>query len=271
MTNETSGGRGRKGRSHRFLAIVGTLAVAAVTALIVNLVNKGADRIVPPSTAAPAAKAAVHGSPLTTPVSYSSSPFNTECNGGTFLPEPIAHKILGTRNFGNWSTLEREPGAAPATRAGVEASIQGESSRVITLTGISFKVQRMRRPQGVIVSGGCAGPIPGRAIEVDLDTPRPRIVASNSEPHGLVGETHPLSRPIVFPWTVSLTEPLQLYIFARSAVRYCRWRAEIRWASGALRGVISIPSHGYYSVAGGAGLQWYIWEGQENGWVHSVG
>ncbi len=254
----------RETPSRRVLTLLGTLAIAAATALIVNLVNKGADHVVPPGGPAAAAQVSKANSQL---ISYSSVPTGTECSGGTFLPEAAAKRIVGRRDFGAWSTVERAYGAAPAGRAVVEASIQGESIRAVTLTGITFQVRRLSRPTGVVVAGGCGGPTPGRGVEVNLDSDTPRVVASNSQPQGMVGSPAPLSRPIIFPWKVSLTEPLQLYIFAETRACYCEWRAAITWASGAQRGVIEIPGSGYYRVVGGSGLPLYVWDGRQYGWT----
>jgi hypothetical protein len=265
-TGGAAPGGGRLGR--RILALVGSLVLAGLTAFIVNLASKGADKVVPPTAATAGTKGATRS-----PISYSSVPVSTECAGSTFLPEPFAKQVIGEASRGeDWSAIEHEPGAAPAGRGIVEASIQGESNRVITLTGITFKVHRMARPSGVAVVRPCGGPMEGRAIEVDLDSSPPRVVASKSEKSGIMGaeqDGKQLSRPITFPWTVSLTDPLQLYIFASTKHCYCSWRAEITWASGAHRGVIAITNRGKdYLVAGGAGLRSYTWAGTELGWVH---
>jgi glycosyltransferase involved in cell wall biosynthesis len=38
--------------------------------------------------------------------------------------------------------------------------------------------------------------------------------------------------PITFPWTVSLTDPLLLYVVAIAEFCACKWSAEIPWVSG---------------------------------------
>jgi hypothetical protein len=261
----TAGGGPRR----RILALAGSLVLASLTAFVVEVASKGADKVVPSTAAASRTQKAA----LPSPISSSSVPVSTECGGGTFLPEPAAGQVTSKASLGeDWSAIEHEPGAAPAGRAEVEASIQGESNRVITLTGITFTVHRMARPAGAVVGRPCGGAIEGRALEVDLDSSPPRIVASDSETSGILGgeqDGKPLSRPITFPWTVSLTDPLQLYIFARTKHCYCAWRAAIPWASGAHRGVIVIANRGRdYLVAGDTGLRSYSWEGTEHGWMH---
>lgn len=251
-----------KHRRYQFLAILGSLALAAVTAAVVNLVNKGTDKIVSPN-----------GPAL---VSYSSAPLETACGVVTFLPEPIAHRVLYQLVPQHFTAIENQPGAAPAGAAVVEASIQGGSARAITITRISFKVHRKPRPPGATFTQACGGPLIGRAVEVDLDASPPRIIGTNAVPGAFLGEgregvnNEPLKiRPITFPWTVSLTEPLQLYLIATTRTCYCGWQAELRWVSGAARGTILISNHGRnYLVAGPNGVQGYL--GGAGGTWHSI-
>jgi hypothetical protein len=152
----------------------------------------------------------------------------------------------------------------------VEVSVQGESARKITLTGIDFEVSHRERPVGAIFREPCGGPIVGRALEVDLDASPPRIVESSAETNGLLGSRtasgRPLTRQIRFPWTVSLTDPLLLYVIGTTKACYCEWRAEIPWASGSERGSIQIDDQGQaYRVASGDGLRSYTSTGTR--WV----
>lgn len=74
---------------------------------------------------------------------------------------------------------------------------------------------------------------------------------------GLHGER--LYRPVRFPWTVSLTDPLLLDIIATTESCYCEWNAEIPWVSGAERGTIVIDNDGDgYRVSAEAGLDSYV-------------
>lgn len=256
-TNHRSGRPAAKRSRNRFLAILGSLALAALTAFVVDLVNKGTDRIVPTDS---------NGA-----VSSSSAPFRTECGIKTFLPEPIAKQVLSRPGPDRFSTIEDKPGAAPAGKGTVEASILGESDRAITITGISFKVHHMRRSPGATFTRACGGPLTGRAIEVDLDSSPPRILGTNAAPNAFLGEEKedfgnaPLRvRPIIFPWIVSLRDPLQLYMIATTKSCYCGWQAELKWVSGAQRGTIFISNNGRdYLVAGDSGLRAYLGEPME--------
>jgi hypothetical protein len=64
----------------------------------------------------------------------------------------------------------------------------------------------------------------GRTLVVTLDTRPPSIAQSNVLPEvpvGSVANGHALTRPVSFPWTVSLTEPLLLYVIATTRHYYC--------------------------------------------------
>jgi hypothetical protein len=206
-------------------------------------------------------------------ISYSSTPLRSACGLPTFLPEPTARQVVSRPGPSSWRIIEDQPGAAPAGQVTVEASIQGESARVITITGIVFKVHRMKRPEGAIVDEACGGPLEGRSVIVALDSSPAKMLGTNSNRHGWLvppGESGALSaqnrpRPITFPWTVSVTDPLQLYVVAMAKTCYCGWQAELPWVSGSSRGIMTISNHGRdYPVIGEAGLHRYQWSAR---WV----
>ena len=71
--------------------------------------------------------------------------------------------------------------------------------------------------------------------------------------------------PITFPWTVSLTDPLLLYVVARANFCDCTWSAEIPWVSGGQSGTIEIDDHGEpFRVIGEEALDGYTIG--EDGW-----
>src|SRR5262249_52118743 len=111
----------------------------------------------------------------------------------------------------------------------------------VTLTGIEFHVNRQPIPAGASFAFPCGGPGYGRSIVVDLDREPPRIVRSNEDTHGMLGSElndRGEPKPIRFPWVVSLTEPLLLYVMATTKSCYCTWSARIPWVSGSQRGAI---------------------------------
>ncbi|MGB2712451.1 MAG: hypothetical protein WBC33_13160 [Conexibacter sp.] len=201
-------------------------------------------------------------------LSYSSTEVKADCTYDTFLPPASARAALDRDPPTDWTIIQRQPGAVFVDREIVQVSVQGESARVITLTGIAFHVVRSARPSGERFSHACGGPFAGRAMEVDLDGNPPRIVASSKEVDGVLGEIgangQRTARPISFPWTVSITDPLLLYIFAGTESCYCEWTAEIPWVSGARRGVIRIDDgDDSYRVVYGTGLRSHTLVGYE--------
>jgi hypothetical protein len=88
------------------------------------------------------------------------------------------------------------------------------------------------------------------------------MVASSREPHGVLGQNVPGKRPnkpIEFPWTVSVSDPLQLDIVAIAKRCYCTWKAGISWQSGDKSGVIRIDNDGDgYPVVGAEGAPTFL-------------
>jgi hypothetical protein len=248
MEVRVGGGAPRRGpRFGWVLAAVASVALAAITAFAGGFGARLADLVASPDP------------PL---LSYSVSQLSGECNGGTFLPRGSMGEILRAGPPSDWSEIEAQPGSAAAGRDPIEVSIQGESTRTVTLTGIAFDVTRRPRPGGATFGGPCGGPVVGRALEVDLDSTPARVVESSAEPNGMLGsqtvDGRPLVRPIRFPWTVSVTDPLLLYVIATTKSCYCTWSAEIPWVSGGKRGTIRIDDAGSgFQVADTEGLAGY--------------
>jgi hypothetical protein len=196
-------------------------------------------------------------------ISYSATKEESRCLGGEFVPRSSLPATLETVSLQDWAAIEAQPGAAAAGQSVVRVSIQGESDRTVTLTGISFRVKRGVEPSGAVFSGQCGGPFVGRAIEVDLDLHPPRVVDSVAGLHGMLGSRglhgERLYQQIRFPWTVSLTDPLLLDVVATTESCYCHWSAEIPWVSGAQKGVIHIDDEGSpLAVTGAVELPAYV-------------
>jgi hypothetical protein len=199
-------------------------------------------------------------------ISYSVSRLDEDpCNGArAFVPDPAAHAVLAEGVPARWSDLFKHRGAAFVGGSMVEVSIQGESERAITLTGVHFKVRHLgKRPPGVSFGSQCGGGALGRFVVANIDAPHPRLVQSVS----VFRDSRQIARlrQIRFPWTVSVTDPLLLYVGTVTQRCFCEWRARIPWVSGSRRGVIAIgrPGHGY-RVTGYADLPSYY--GTEEGW-----
>ncbi len=231
------------------------MVLAAITAFVGGLSSKLADSV-------------SSGDPRL--VSYSASEDPSQCIGGEFVPRQSLQAVLARDpTADNWDFLEAQPGAAQVGRDVVLVSVQGESARTITLTGIQFHVRRHPHPKGAVFSGQCGGPFVGRAIEVDLDANPPRIVDSVSDEQGMLGSRglhgERLYKPIRFPWTVSLTDPLLLDVIATTESCYCEWSAEIQWVSGAETGTLNVDNGGGgYRVIGETDPATYV--RSEAGW-----
>ena len=193
-------------------------------------------------------------------ISSSATEEISQCATSLFVRDEDADDVVSgavpTKALIDWPAFHRETGAGAAGHGVVLVSVQGESKRVITLTGIEFEVEKKPRPPGAVLHWPCGGPGTGRFLEVDLDRQPVRIVTSSASKKGMfprefVGGAAANFRPITFPWTVSVTDPLLLAIVANTKRCYCTWRAFLTWQSGSQTGRIAIDNHGKgYTVVG---------------------
>jgi hypothetical protein len=209
------------------------------------------------------------------PVTYSAEERVFECGTALFVGGDRAASLASGEIEAplDWHAFRRSNRAVVASPSVVEASIQGESSRTITLSRIEFSVERRPRPAGATFSNPCGDAISGRFVEADLDRNPVRVSGSSEDPEGIVGSVDPRSgrspyEPIRFPWTVSVSDPLLLKVVARTKRCYCTWRARIPWRSGAKSGVIAIDNRGEgYEVAGGEGTKKFARRSSPSGWT----
>jgi hypothetical protein len=202
------------------------------------------------------------------PISYSASEQINECGTHLFVPEERASGLVSgaipTRSpVPDWEAFRRSNGGLVADESVVQVSIQGESSRTVTLTGIDFTADRRPRPPGATFLQPCGDAIYGRYVVVDLDREPVGVSGTADDPEAVLDPVDPVSgaansryKPISFPWTVSVTDPLLLQIVAATDRCYCTWRAEIAWSSGENTGVIPIDNDGSgYTVVGSEGVE----------------
>jgi hypothetical protein len=189
-----------------------------------------------------------------------------ECGTPLFVRDPKAQELIAAPvpSGLDWPVFRREHDASVAGSSVVEVSIQGETARTITLTGVDFEVERRSRPAGAVFSNPCGDAVRGRSLTVDLDSTPPGIVASTRDPEGVAGV--PDSRPIRFPWTVSVTDPLLLYIVARTKRCDCTWRATVPWRSGGRTGTLTIDNEGRGYTVVGTDRAPYFLNGGDEGW-----
>jgi hypothetical protein len=243
-------GASTKRRWRWIVATVASILVATATAFATGLGSNVAEHVT------------ASNKPL---ISYSVAEVHLECGPATFLPAVEARKVLHQKapeGPNEWDAIQELPGAAFVGTDTAELSVQGESERTVTLTGIEFQVTRQALPPGASFAAPCGGPGFGRSIEVDLDRDPPRIIHSNEDVHGMLGSElndKGQPRPIRFPWTVSLTEPLLLYVMAKTNSCYCTWKARIPWVSGSQRGTIVLDEgDGGYRAAGIGSFPQYL-------------
>jgi hypothetical protein len=198
-------------------------------------------------------------------VSSSASEQVNDCGTPLFVPNPTASAIAGNSvdTGRDWSAFRRRTKAAVADKGVVVVSIQGESSRTITLTGVDFEVRPHRRPAGAVFANPCGDSVTGRFLQVDLDRHPAAIVSSTRDPKGQAGGEEEAGqssfKPIRFPWTVSITDPLLLNIIATTRRCDCNWRAYINWRSGGRSGRIAVDNRGAgYTVVGIRGVDYFI-------------
>jgi hypothetical protein len=222
-------------RKRRLLAAIPSVAIAIGLAYVAGLGQWSGDRLFSGDGDPPTAEAH-RGSE----VSYSVTQLDEACaSGGAFLPQPEAQTVLSQGPPDDWTDLHEPSDSAFVESGGAEVSIGGRSERTIILTDIHFEVDKLKeRPQGAAFYGQCGGGYAGRRLEVDLDSDPPRILDSDAS----VSRT--VTRPIRFPWTVSITDPLLLYITVRTKRCFCEWRARIPWVSGAKRGTLVLDNEG---------------------------
>jgi|GEM_PF-3593615 len=241
-------------RRKKVLTTLGAVVLAGVTAIAAGLGQKAVDAV-------------TAGDPGP-PISYSVEEQGAECGSITYLPSAKTGSALRLGPPTDWEAFQHQQGAAFAKRDIVQVAIQGESARTVTLTGIRFDVERTTRHDGALFSAPCGGGINARGLIVDVEDNPPKIVSSSEELEGSIesgGLPGSPTSPISFPWTVSLTDPLLLYVVATADFCDCRWSATIAWVSGDQRGTIDIDDQGEpFRVVGEESLDGYTLD--EDGW-----
>jgi hypothetical protein len=201
------------------------------------------------------------------------------CSGGLFLPADAARRAVSETppTAADWGAFRTAHGAVPVAQSVVEVSVQGETARKVTLTSTAFEVERRpRRPRGAVFQNTCGGFEPGRELVIDLDADPVAIVSSTEDPEGAAGAYDPstgelIYKPIRFPWTVSVTDPLVLKVTARTERCYCNWRGRIVWRSGDKSGAIPIDNggRGYDVIASPSSAVYANRRESGQGWVRS--
>lgn len=181
------------------------------------------------------------------PFTASYSQVRAECLMGTYLPEEVGSRVAQRPAPRDWSRIEGAPGAFQPDRALVQVTLRPRRPDAeITLTGISFDVvHHSLRPSGIVFDRPCRREVTGPAIEADLDG-APTLGDSSAALDGRIGPglQVPQSRPISFPWTISLQKPLRLYLLVHAEHSYTSWGARIGWKSDSGEGTIRVDDGG---------------------------
>lgn len=234
-------------RRKKVLAATGAVILAGLAAIATGLGQKAVDAV-------------TAGDPGP-PISYSIEEQGYECGSITYLPSAKVESTLKLGPPSDWHAFQYQRGAAFASKDLVQVAIQGESARTVTLTGIRFDAERAPRDDGALFSAPCGGGINARGLVVDVEKNPPEVVSSSEELEGSIesgGMPGSPTSPITFPWTVSLTDPLLLYVVATADRCDCEWSAEIPWVSGSQTGTIEIDDHGEpFRVVGEKALDGY--------------
>lgn len=196
------------------------------------------------------------------PFLVTESEVRAECMTGTFVPdEPAGERLAHTAPPRDWRQIEEAPEAMPAERGAVRVTLgpKERSAERITITAVHFRVFNLGlRPTGPVLYRPCKRRLVGAAVETDLDGFTHKILGSAQNGALTVGFHLPRhSTPIRFPWTVSLAEPLNLYLLVEAHDIYCDWTARISWTSESSHGVIQVDNGGRkYRIVDGQGIGW---------------
>jgi hypothetical protein len=205
------------------------------------------------------------------PFSVTESEVRAECLTATYVPEGAGWALAEKPPPRDWRQIEEAKQAMPAERGAVEVTLRPrEGDATITLTGIHFDAYKHPlRPVGTVFYRPCRKQLVGPAIEFELDG-AVEVASSNADPAGTLGVGLHLPRsaqPIRFPWTVSLSEPLRLYLVANTQHTYSEWSARIPWESDDSHGVIMVDNGGRkYPITDGLGTGWYK-PGRNGQWI----
>lgn len=118
------------------------------------------------------------------------------------------------------SAWKYEMGGVDAWYTEVQVTIEGRDERPVILQGLEVDVVERRRPlKGVLLQEPGGDLVDVRYVEVDLDSPRPKLGLGSGYLQG-EGEW-------TFPLRVSSTELEVLYIIARTKSYDCAWTARL--------------------------------------------
>ena len=213
------------------LGLVLAGVAAAITSYVTGGITSGVDRVKGSFEEDPA--------PLAVTVTHSAK----NGSGHWVLPGPIgAVKALPlpAGDLGQlevWDAWARRHGGMDGSVTAVEVVVQRAASGSVVLTGLTVDVvEQTAPPKAVHVVPFGGGPVAVRHFQVDLDANPPTV-------ESLPAEFDP-DPAIAFPYEVSPSDSLVLYIVASTRECDCAWRANLEWANQGKKGAYVIDDAG---------------------------
>ncbi|UED85678.1 helix-turn-helix domain-containing protein [Streptomyces profundus] len=212
-------------------AVVGAVAAATALTLAAGLLlalrdddeDQAAQRQPPPAGDGPA------------PVAVTVRPhaFESPC-GNHYLVDADPESVPPPPHEPEAPGWARAMGAVPAGRQYVELTIQGTGDETVVLRDLHVRVTRADEPlpwnlyTGYSACGG--GPVDTAAFDVDLDAAAPALTAGADQSE--------------LPLWVDESDPLVVYVTARTEAHDVDWYLDLEWSSGDREGVLRIDDEG---------------------------
>ncbi|MET8578063.1 helix-turn-helix domain-containing protein [Streptomyces sp. NPDC005012] len=124
-------------------------------------------------------------------------------------------------------------GAVPAGDQMIALTVQASGKETVVLDALHVRVLSSSAPlawNDFAMGVGCGGNVSTRSFDVRLDDPRPTARPRNGQG--------------AFPYKVTASEPLVVYVTAHAAARDVRWALDLEWSSGGRSGTIRVDDSG---------------------------
>ncbi|MBB0229420.1 hypothetical protein FOE67_07815 [Streptomyces calidiresistens] len=152
-------------------------------------------------------------------------------------------------------------GAVTAGEQFVEITVQGVGEGTVILRDLHVRLVAKGAPlpwNDYIMGVGCGGNVPTHPLEVDLDAGRP-VAVPGSDLHA-------------FPHKVSGSDPLVLYVTARTDDHDVRWYLELEWVADDRHGTVRVDDGGEpFRTSGARGRPAYVYPLGADGWTEAPG
>ncbi|MGW0608637.1 helix-turn-helix domain-containing protein [Streptomyces sp. NPDC002640] len=124
-------------------------------------------------------------------------------------------------------------GAVPAGDQMVALTVQASGKETVVLDALHVRVLSSSAPlawNDFAMGVGCGGNVSTRSFDVRLDDPRPTARPQNGQG--------------AFPYKVTASEPLVVYVTAHASARDVRWALDLEWSSGGRSGTVRVDDGG---------------------------